>query len=314
MKNKKIRIAVIVIASFFILSIAKDAIVKSVVTAVASNVAGTRVTAQGLSMGVFTGNVRISGLKVYNPQGFPDGALLDMPLIKVNCRLPALLKNKIDVSLVDIKLKQLIVVKNKEGKLNIDSLKVSQKEGSQPGKKQEAMGFHIDLFNLEIGRVVNKDLSVGAKPVIEAYELNFKRSYRNINSPQQLVALVLVGSLEQTAIKGAKIYGVAALAGVAILPVGIVSMFAGKDYASANFNNGFDRVFSAAKEAGNELGSITSSDKAAGVIKLQVNGAEAEIKISKASRTTVTVLARKYLFPKPEIAAGILYVLSEKVK
>lgn len=314
MKNRKIAIAVIVVASLFVLSIAKDTIVKSAVTTVASNVIGAKVAASGLSLGIFTGNVRISGLKVYNPKGFPSGVLLDMPLITVKCRLPALLKKKIDLALVDIRLKQMTVIKNKEGKLNVDALKVSKKDESASGKKQEAMGFHIDLFNLEIGKIVNRDLSVGEKPMLEVYEVNFKKSYRNINSPAQLAALVLVGSLEQTAIKGAQVYGVAALAGVAILPVGIASMFAGKDYATADFDYGFDRVFDTATKAANELGSITSSDKAAGIIKAQVYSTEAEIKISKAAKIKVTVSARKYLFPKPEVAAGIIYEMSEKLK
>jgi len=313
-KNRKTVIAIIAVASLFILSVAKDVIIKSVVTTVAGHVMGTRVTAGGLHLGIFTGSVHIKGFKVYNPQGFPDGVLLDMPLIKVKCRLPALLKNKIDLSLVDIHLKQLIVIKSKEGKLNVDALKVSQKEGAAPKNKQKTMGFHIDLFNLEIGRVVNKDLSQGPKPFIEAYEVNFKKTYKNINSPNQLAALVLMGSLEQTAIKGAKIYGVAALAGVAILPVGIASMFAGKDHVSADFKYGFDRVFDAATAAANELGNITSSDRATGNIKLQVYGADAEIKISKGPKINITISARKYLFPKPEIAAGILYEVSEKLK
>jgi len=313
MKNKKIAVVIVVLASLFILAIAKNIIIKSVVTKVAGNIIGSRVTVKGLSLGIFTGSVHISGLKIYNPQDFPQGVLVDIPWIKAKCRLPALFKNKIDLAFVDVNLKQLTVIKNKDGKLNVDSLKVSKKEDAGQ-KKKEAMDFHIDQFDLEIGRVVNRDLSAGKIPHMTAYEINFKKTYRNINSPQQLAALVLVGSLEQTAIKGAKVYGVAALAGVAILPVGVASMFAGKDYVSADFKYSFDRVFTAAVEAANELGNITSSDKAGGIIKLQIYGAEAEIKISKAAKTNVRVLARKYLFPKPETAAGILYIISEKLK
>lgn len=75
MKKILIWVAVIVIA-IFVLSIAKDQIIKSVVTMVATEVTGAPVHMDGFSLGVFSQSVKILGLKYIILEDFPEMFLL----------------------------------------------------------------------------------------------------------------------------------------------------------------------------------------------------------------------------------------------
>ena len=315
---KKILIVLaIVIVVILAIGIIKDQIVKSVVTVVATQVTGAPVHIDGFSLGVFSQSVRISGFKMYNPEGFSKGILVDVPKINVAYDLKALLKKKIHLVNVEIELKEMGLEKNKEGKLNVDELKVAKQQGEkQKGGSSGQMPMQIDMFKLGIGKIVSKDYSTAGEPVVKVYDINIKKNYKNITSVQQLAALILVEPMKSAGIQGAKIYGVAMLAGVAVLPVGIAATFAGRDSVQQDFAASFDNVYNVSLAVLNKMGKVTKEDKSGGIIKADINSAQVALKINKKTnnKTGLIISARKYLFPKPEIANGVLYEISEKLK
>lgn len=317
--RKLLAISGIIIAVLFTLSFFKDQLVKSALAAAAGKVLGSRVEIGGLSFGIAKQRAVINNLEIYNPQGFPQEKLLDLPLIDLQYDLSALLAGKLYLPRVRVDLKRLVVIKDKEGKLNVDSLKVSQKpeEAKEKERPQKAMPFRIDYLFLNIGQVVYKDFSQGAKPVVQVYEVNIKnKQYRNLTSAQQFVALVLVESLQHTAIKGAKIYGLAALTGAAVLPVGIASMLISSDSAAADFNVNYDEAFAVSAEVFKQMGALQSENKTAGMLGGAVGDCDTKVKIEKIKDNTVkiTVSARKFMLPKREIAAGVLYEITRKLE
>ena len=167
MKKKQLIFCSIILC-FLVLAVIKDQAVKITVGLAAKKILGTDVAIGGLSLGIFRPRIVIKDLKVYNPQGFPKAALIDIPRISVEYDLPALLQKKVYLKRLELNLKNIIVLKNKDGKLNIDSLKVSEKE-DKPVKKQSAMPFKIDYLVLTVGQVVYKDYSAGEKPRIDNY-------------------------------------------------------------------------------------------------------------------------------------------------
>jgi hypothetical protein len=209
--------------------------------------------------------------------------------------------------------------KDKEGKMNVDSLKVAKKESSgkeeKPGKPAKQMPMQIDLLNLEMGRVVSKDYSVGAEPKVEVYNLGLKRSYKNIASANQLAALILTEPLKAAGIKGVQIYSVAALTGVAFLPAAAAVTLMGKDSATQEFSLPLEKLFDQSLQVLRRMGKVTKDDLKTGVIEAQVDSANVVLRFKKASssKTGITASARKTLLPKPEIAAGVLYEIEEKV-
>jgi len=69
--------------------------------------------------------------------------------------------------LIDIDLKDVVITKNKEGKLNVDSLNMVKQSKSTPSTPVQ-----VDLLNLNIGKIVYKDYTVGQKPSIRVDDIN----------------------------------------------------------------------------------------------------------------------------------------------
>jgi uncharacterized protein involved in outer membrane biogenesis len=321
---KKLPVVLLIIVALLVgVAVLKDQILKSVITATASGITGAPVSIDKFSLGIIKQSVRIEGFKMGNPQGFPSGTLIDLPKIEVAWDLPAFFKGTIHLRLVDVNLKEIGLTKNKDGKLNVDSLKVVQEQQkASKGKKAEekkpakALALQIDLLNMQMGRLVMKDYSAGAQPSVQAYDINIKKSYKNITSPQQLAALILSEPMKQAGIKGAGIYGVALLTGVGFVPVVAVVALTGKDSVQKEVNVAFDQTYGVSLDVLKQMGKVSKEDKTQGLINAEVNGASVTLKLKQVSAkaTQITVSARKYMLPKQEIANGVLYQISEKIK
>ena len=211
---------IITVAVLFVLGILKDQIIKAVVTVGATQVVGAPVHIDGMSVGIFRQSVRIKGFKMYNPAGFPRGLLVDIPFISVDYDLPAILKGDLHLPFLVLDLKEMTVIKNREGKLNVDALKVAQK-GQQEQKPAKSMPLRIDVATLNLGKVVVKDYTKGERPSVQVYDIGVhNKTFKDIKSAEQFVALVMVQAMGPTALKSAAIYSAATFLGVAILPLG----------------------------------------------------------------------------------------------
>jgi hypothetical protein len=64
------------------------------------------------------------------------------------------------------------------------------------------------------------------------------------------------------------------------------------------------------------LGKVKNADSSAGMISAKVYDCDITIEIERMSwnQCRTIIKARKYFLPKPDIAAGLLYQLKEKLK
>jgi len=319
-KFKKIGIIVLIV--LIAVGLVKNTLIKTVVTAAASGVVGAPVHIDSLAVGVFKQSVQIKGFKLYNPAGYPKELMLDIPEIRVDYDLLGLLTGKLHCSLIILDLKEMVIVKDKEGKLNVDALKVAQK-GQEPAKKQEAqkpakeIGLRIDEARLNLGQVVVKDFTKGEPPAIQAYDIGVHdKVFKDINSAEQFAALIMVQAMGPTALKSAGIYGAASVLGVAFLPAGVAGVLLGKDSGAQEYGVSFEKAYSAAKEAVQVRGQIITEDPVKGFIKAKVDGSDVKIQITTKdkNKVAVDVSARQMMLPKPEVAQGVLYQISEKLK
>jgi hypothetical protein len=173
------------------------------------------------------------------------------------------------------------------------------------------------VLRLNVNRVIFKDHTQGKEPLVQVFDVNLKdKTYKDIQSAQQLAALIMVEAMKPTAIKGAKIYGVATILGAGFLPAGIAGTLLGKDSAQAEFGASFDKAYQTALEVIGKAGTIVSTNKTEGLIKADVTGRTVTAKIAKLDqgKTRIVIAARKFLIPQPEVAQGILYQIQEKLK
>lgn len=304
--NKLLVALVIIAAAYLTFSFTKDQIIKSLVDYLLTRTIGAEVSMEGFNLNIPLRTLNVRGFKVYNPKGYSRSVLLELPKAELKLNLLALADGVLRFKLLDIELKELVLEKNKAGKLNVDALKIAQAE-------PPPLKLRIDLLNLDIGRVIYKDYQP-QKPLIRVREVNLKKSYRNIKSGEQLFLLLLIEPMKHAGVQGAKIYGLSALTAGAALPV-VIAMDMADDTTSHRVAVDIDTLYGITLKVMDELGEIKSSNKRGYSIHADIHGAEVTAQLKKISSqsTQINITGRTFFFPHREIAGGVLYEILEEL-
>ena len=181
---KKILIATFMLIIFvvIVLVIARNSIVKTAIIKGVEAAAGVEVKIQDVDIGLFNSYATIKYLKVYNPAQFSDRLMADIPQIYLDYDLAGFLKNKVHFKKLKIEIKELSVVMNEKGKLNINSLAVllPKPNGTKPPEVK------IDVLILKIGKVVSKGYLtvIGAKTM--EFALNLDETFNDVTNPSKV--------------------------------------------------------------------------------------------------------------------------------
>lgn len=202
MNNKIIRMIVIAIIVLLVLATAKNLIAKGAVENAVRLVTGLELKIKSLKVGVIPTVIDMKGMRLLNPSGFVDRTMIDAPEIFVHYDLPAVIGGTAHLPEVRLDVHELIVVKNTDGRLNLDSLKAvqAQKESKAGKSKAPAKPFKmkIDQLKLKIGKVIYKDYSRGGAPTVMEFNLNLDENYSNITNANALAALIVSRALMNT--------------------------------------------------------------------------------------------------------------------
>lgn len=210
--RKIILIPAIVFAVIIVLFFGKNMIIKTSVTTGVKAMTGLKMSIRSMNVGVFKSLIGINELQLYNPSGFEDELMMDLPEIYVDYNFGAIMGGKTHLEEVRLNLKEFVVVKNETGELNLDSLRVvksaeqEQKEerkdekGDGENEKMKMPDIQIDLLALKINRVIYKDYSKGTPPKVKEYNVQINERYENITDPQSFVRLIIVKALKNTTI------------------------------------------------------------------------------------------------------------------
>ena len=207
MKRKIIIIPAIVFGILIVLFIGKNMIIKTSVTTGVKAVTGLKLSIRSMNVGVFKSLLGINELQLYNPAGFEDKLMVDLPEIYVDYNLGAIMGGKVHLEEVRLNLKEFIVVKNEAGELNLDSLRVvKEAEGEEATKedekqeKTEMPDIQIDLLKMKIDKVIYKDYSKGTPPKEKVFNVKIDEQYENITNPQSFIRLIIFKALKNTTI------------------------------------------------------------------------------------------------------------------
>ena len=205
MKREAITIPAIVLVILIALFFGKNVVIKTSVTAGVWAMTGLKLSIRSMDFGIFKTLIGINELQLYNPSGFVDELMFDVPEIYVDYDLGAFMKGRTHLEEVRLHLKEFIVVKNEAGELNLDSLKVvkeEEKEVIDEGKKEKTKTreLQIDVLELRIDKVVYKDYSKGTPPKVKEYNVNIDDRFENITDPKTFGRLIIVKALKNTTI------------------------------------------------------------------------------------------------------------------
>ncbi len=329
--KKKNNILIIIVVVIVALSFLKDQIIRLAMINVGSKIVGAPIEVGSFGLGILTQKVEIKDFKLYNPPGFPNEPMVDFPELRLDVDIFALLSGKIHVKLIDVNMKEMVIVRNKEGKLNVDSLKIveeskkkaeedkaQQKKEHKPATMPESkqLPFVIDIMKLNMERVVVKDYTKGDQPHIMAYDLGLTdKKFENITSVGQMTTVILVQGLGPTAMKSAGLYAAATILGVGFLPAGIVGVMVSKDDSTATFGQSLDKLYDVSLSLLKEKGEIKSEDKTNKIIKGKYQGCDLTVKIEKGDggKNKVNAAARQMMLPKADVASGFIYLLQQRL-
>jgi len=194
--------------------IAKVAIEKGVQAAT-----GLKLKMAKLDIGLLKTHVGIDELQLFNPPEYSDRVMLDMPEIFVNYNLSDLFKGKVHVEDFRLHLKEFVIIKNADGELNLNALKVVKKQEEKPAKEAEpkekgkALEMQIDNLELHIGKVIYKDYSKGGEPRVKEFNINLNESYSDITNLDAIISLIIVKAMMNTTIGSLANFDVGGLQG-----------------------------------------------------------------------------------------------------
>lgn len=203
-----------IVAALALLFLTKGVIAKMAVSAGVKAVTGLRLEIRSLQVGVFQSRVHARGIKLHNPHGFPDPMMADLPELYVDYDLPAFFTGRTHLRELRVDLREFTVVKDRQGRLNLDSLTAVKKAKEEKGKEKKPAkpgSFQIDQLDLKVGKVVYKDYSAGGEPSVREFNVNLHERHSNVNDPAALGALIVSRALFNTAVAGLANFDLGAL-------------------------------------------------------------------------------------------------------
>ena len=291
----------------------KNPLLNSLFTAKIKKVTGLNASIEKFSIGTLKRNIKIKGLSLNNSRQFPEKQFFNFLQLTADYELSSLLKRKPHLYKANIELKEIIVIKTRDGKINLEQLQFAPKEGSS-----QLTALEIDTLSLNIGKVFYKDYSRADKPVIDVYEINLKdKVYKNIKNAEELFALILFESFKTTNINASAIKNASDFLGESFFLTRLGTIFSSKNTVEEYFDASYEHAYKVSSDIIYKEAKTIKEDKVNGVIQAKKDdGVSITLKIVKIDDRTVKIsVSAKVLFiAKPEVAGGILYQISSKLK
>lgn len=193
-------LGIIILVLIIVLLIGKNLIIKSVIINGAKSALGMDVSIDSLGVGVFKTTVDLKGLVVENPDGFGGGTLIDVPEVLVDYVLKSFLKGNAYFTEIRLYIKEINVVQDREGKLNVEAFSKPKKEKRPRRKKEEKEveekappQFRIDLLKLKIDKATFTDMASGKT---EVYDLGIDEEFENVTDSGDIIRIVMIAALQ----------------------------------------------------------------------------------------------------------------------
>jgi len=188
------------------LLIGKNLLAKAAIVGGVRAITGLRLSLRGLDVGLLTTRLHVKELQVLNPAEFPqERVMLDIPEIYVHYDLPGFLKGRAHLEEVRLHLRELTVVRNEQGRVNLNALqavkqtRAGTEQAAPAAKTARAPDLQIDVLELRIGRVVYKDYS-GRTPQEKVFPIDLNERFTNISNPAALGGLIVTRALAKTTV------------------------------------------------------------------------------------------------------------------
>lgn len=183
-------------------ALAKDELAEIYSEKVLSDILGVKVDIGRMTVGFPRTYVKLEDIVVYNPNGYEDKVMGKVTELYVDYEARQLLHREVYLTELKFYLKELNVVKNKEGLVNFTQIKPIKNK--QPGEDlEDAHSFfiprvHIEKMHLKAGQVNYKDYSRRVKPAVHTFNVGVDSVYYDIDDPYTLIRLIISQTIHNT--------------------------------------------------------------------------------------------------------------------
>ncbi len=196
MKKFLMWIFILLILVSFVAFKAKNIIVKSILENYTRSMTNLKLDIEGVDIDIGKHSLAIKNLKLYNPPGFEEAAMIDIPYAYIDYSPAAAVLRRVHFYILQIDLKELLVIRNRKGHLNFMHIKGLKRPRTSEGVRKD---FKIDKLYLSIGRVIYKDYFKNEPPLVNVYKVNIRdQLFENVDDPEALVSSIMHKALVQT--------------------------------------------------------------------------------------------------------------------
>ncbi|MFH1877580.1 MAG: hypothetical protein ABH883_02085 [Candidatus Omnitrophota bacterium] len=197
------KLILITILAFVLgLSMAKDKIIELSVEKIASYVMGTRLEIRFMKVGLFRPVIIVKGMTLYNPPGYPEKVMAEIPEFYIKYSSGKLSKGQMYFTEMRLYLKQFTVIKTEDGRVNAAAIKpVRDKEPGQEIQEKDKgtiPDIRIEKLYLKADRIFYKDYSKGGNASVREFNVNIDETYENIDDPYTLVRIIIARITKNT--------------------------------------------------------------------------------------------------------------------
>jgi len=187
-------ILVILLVSSFV--VIKHLKIREIVESQIEQSLGINISIEKIEFSPLLAHVWASGITIHNPRDFSEDELAYIDVIHfVFDPLDILISKKPNIYLLGLDLKRLNIIKNIDGKVNIEEINpLKDKDAAFKDKTP----FYFDLLVLSVGSVRYVDYS-GLKKKEHLYPINLKNAtFINLKDEQDVVRMVVSKAIENT--------------------------------------------------------------------------------------------------------------------
>lgn len=195
-----------------VIFISKDFLIKLLATPIASHALGAKVSIGDFSLDLGKSILKVKDLQLDSPQGYGEDPIVDVASLEVHYDLNLILKKKYHFNLIDLNIRNINLVKNKEGLLNVQALKpAAQHNDAQEVKPassttqasaqpKQDIDLYIGTLKLNVDRFTMKD-NRSTPASIENVDIGFHhQTFKEIKSVTDLTMRVIVSQVNLRAL------------------------------------------------------------------------------------------------------------------
>jgi methyl-accepting chemotaxis protein len=130
--------------------------------------------------------VTIRGLKIYNPPGFKDKILANVPLIVIDFNPRTIFEEGVFFNKIDVDIKELNIIRNKDNVVNLSQVKALTPQE----KPKKVLPFNLARYEIEIEKVRYINYMKEDPERVKEIDLNLKEEYKDVKVADNLANVI----------------------------------------------------------------------------------------------------------------------------